>query len=372
VRRTRSFSSLLFYSLLALELLFCLAWFGLSALDKYVVFKEESSTLRQEYIEQQKAKAVEEVDKAVEYVEYQISQTEMVVREEVKTRTQEAVSIAQGLVEQMGEELPPLELQALVMNTLRTYRFNDGRGYFFATRLDGVELLFADRPEVEGKNLLGLQGGDGAYVIRDMIELVREHGEGFYEYLWTRPGADGNNHRKVAFIKYFEPFNCFIGTGEYVDQQEERLQEIALGWLVRVRFGDEGYLFGSTLQGDPLFTNGKITRGGSNVWDLTDPNGVKIIQSQVETVQSQGSGFVNYSWRKLTNAQPSPKIAYVRGVPEWGWVIGAGFYADDVDEAITALRARSLSCGTTPCERDLFSSGWCSCLCWWPFSFRAT
>jgi len=29
--------------------------------------------------------------------------------------------------------------------------------YYFATRLDGIEILFADKPEMEGLNLLDVQ-----------------------------------------------------------------------------------------------------------------------------------------------------------------------------------------------------------------------
>jgi hypothetical protein len=42
----------------------------------------------------------------------------------------------------------------MILEALRPLRFDDGRGYYFATRLDGIELLFADHPELEGKSML--------------------------------------------------------------------------------------------------------------------------------------------------------------------------------------------------------------------------
>ncbi|MCP4673914.1 MAG: PAS domain S-box protein, partial [Desulfobacula sp.] len=95
-----------------------------------------------------------------------------------------------------------------------------------------------------------------------------------------------------------------------------------------------GYLFGSTYQGDSLFSNGKITMGSGNIWDLTDPNGVKIIQEQIKAVENPEGGFVYYSWNKLGTPVLSPKVSFVKGVTEWKWAIGAGVYLDTIEKTI--------------------------------------
>ena len=82
-------------------------------------------------------------------------------------------------------------------------RFNNQRGYYFITRLDGVEILFADRPEMEGRNLMDMQDTQGKFVIREMIDIVRKSGEGFYRYTWTKPQRIGKNFPKIAYHKIF-------------------------------------------------------------------------------------------------------------------------------------------------------------------------
>jgi PAS domain S-box-containing protein len=106
--------------------------------------------------------------------------------------------------------------------------------------------------------------------------------------------------------------------------------------LVKQHFGKEGYFFGSTYQGDPLFSNGIITIGTGSVWDLTDPNGVKIIQEQIQKVTESEGGFVRYSWNKLGETKLTPKISYVTGINKLQWIIGAGIYIDDIDELVAA------------------------------------
>ena len=40
-------------------------------------------------------------------------------------------------------------------------------------------------------------------MIRDMIALVEEKDEGFYEYTWTKPEREGEGFPKIAFVKRF-------------------------------------------------------------------------------------------------------------------------------------------------------------------------
>ncbi|MUM77885.1 response regulator [Pseudodesulfovibrio sp. F-1] len=336
--RERSFSAIIFLSIATMSVLVSFAGIILWAIEKYGDFQDEATRVRLEFVERNKSEITYQVDRAVEYIAHQSALTRGRVRESVRGRTLEAVAIAQSLVDRYAGSMDKPALQNLVLETLRSIRFNDGLGYYFATRMDGTELLFTDKPELEGVNLLDMRSGDGRSVIRDMIALAREHGQGFYEYTWTKPDTRGNDHPKIAFIKYFEPFDCLIGTGEYVEDHARLLRQTTLDWLVRVRFGASGYLFGSTMEGDPLFTNGVITQGQPSIWDMADPDGVKIIQLQHEKALLPGGGFLEYLWNKLDGAAPSPKIAFVRGVPEWGWIIGSGFYVDEVESEIAARR----------------------------------
>jgi hypothetical protein len=43
-------------------------------------------------------------------------------------------------------------------------------------------MLFADKPEMEGKNMLGLKNHEGRFVVKGMIDVVQANQEGFYEY----------------------------------------------------------------------------------------------------------------------------------------------------------------------------------------------
>jgi PAS domain S-box-containing protein len=111
--------------------------------------------------------------------------------------------------------------------------------------------------------------------------------------------------------------------------------------LKGIRFGSDrdGYIFVNTYNGIPLLFDAKRVIGGDSIWELTDPNGVKVIQER-RAVRNPEGDFIYYSWLKLSTNSISPKVSFIKGVPEWEWLVGAGVYLDSIDNEITVLQGR--------------------------------
>ena len=109
-----------------------------------------------------------------------------------------------------------------------------------------------------------------------MIEIVKQSGEGFYEYHWKKPDTEGNYFKKISFIKRFEPYDWFIGTGLYVDDVENQIKADLLSTISRIRFGKEGYIFVNRLNGDALVSNGKLFSGTKKLWEVFNNNPEKM------------------------------------------------------------------------------------------------
>lgn len=311
----------------AIASIFLLA--GLWTWAEYREFQHDSEIMRDRLLSDYKDQLQNEVQKAANYVEYMKSQTEKRLRSGIKARVYEAHAIATNIYEKNKDRLPPDEIKELIRETLRPIRFNNGRGYYFATNLNGIEELFADRPEMEGKDMLPVRGGHGKYVVRDMIALVRAQGEGFYRYYWSKPNQAEHHYPKIAFVKLFEPYNWYIGAGEYLDDAEAEIQQEVLDRLSIIRFGKQGYIFVSQWDGLSLTEPGK----GKNNFKVKDVNGVRIVQKLIRIAKS-GGGFLQYVMPKFPGQKPDPKISYVQGIKDWQWYIGAGMYIDDIEKAV--------------------------------------
>ncbi|MCB2181974.1 MAG: cache domain-containing protein [Desulfobulbaceae bacterium] len=307
----------------------------ISVSTDYSDFLRDSKRIEKNYIEQQKFLIKNEVQKALDFIGYKKSQLEERVQEQIQNRVYEAHSIATNIYKTNKDTQSLTEIEDLVREALRPIRFLNGRGYFFAVSLDGREQLFADHPEIEGQNMLQTQDTQGKFVIRDMINIVRRDGEGFYQYTWTKPDFKQRHFPKIAFVKYFEPLNWLIGTGEYLDDMERDIQREVLDRIAKIRFGRDGYIFVVDFQGTTLMNDTQRNLIGKNLWELTDPNGIKVIQEERKAAENPEGDFINYVWNKPTKSKPVPKISFIKAFRDWEWMVGAGVYLDDIENIIS-------------------------------------
>lgn len=303
-------------------------------------FEEQAEFIRRTtYTQEQKALVKREVERVVQLVLAQMATVDSRVEEAVKIETYRAHAIAENLyLKHQGRE-PEEAIQRLIIEALRPVRYEDGLGYLFITSHSGMEMLFADRPDMEGQNLISLKDSRGNEVIRDMIRISETSGEGFYRYRWTKPGTGGNDHPKISFIKRFEPYDWFIGTGLYVEDKTGEVKNSILSEISRVRFGQEGYIFVNTLDGEALVSNGELMTGGLKLWEVFEPAAAKeLFNKELAMAQVPGGGFIYYNIRNLSDAAvDSPKVSFIYGLPELNWLIGAGLYLDDMETEIEAL-----------------------------------
>ncbi|MGQ9498672.1 MAG: methyl-accepting chemotaxis protein [Desulfotomaculales bacterium] len=66
----------------------------------------------------------------------------------------------------------------------------------------------------------------------------------------------------------------------------------------------------------------------------------RLFVAMNEVCAREGGGFVRYYWPKPGQDQTVgyPKLSYVKLFKPWNWVVGTGFYVDDVDREVAAAR----------------------------------
>ncbi len=298
-------------------------------------FNIHVTQMRNDYIANQKQMIKQEVLQVVDLINYERNRSEDIARTQLKLRVEQAITIARHLYEQNKETRNQAEIQKLVMDALRPIRYNQGRGYYFAIRMDGTEMLYPDKPELEGINLLKSTDVRVQTVCKDMIDIIQRDGEGFYQYLWSKPDTTGDEYKKIAFIKYFEPFNWFIGSGVYLAEVEGQIKQDILETTSRIRFGKEGYIFINRMNGDALISSGKLFSGDRKLWEVFDQNPEtmkELFEKEYDAAMNPAGDYIYYNFMKLSNSEkPSPKASFIYGMPELNWLVGAGVYLDDVE-----------------------------------------
>ncbi|NJB67014.1 PAS domain S-box-containing protein [Desulfobaculum xiamenense] len=311
--------------------------------SEYRSFSDEIGQLRSVYLDSRKEKLREELGNVLDYIGYMKSTTDERLRESIRSRVYEAHAIATHIVDTFGADTPRERLESLVREALRPISFNNGRGYFFAGDFSGVEQLFPPNQKYEQRYLLDLRDTEGRLVIRDVIDICRTNGEGFYEYHWPKPGIPDSSFPKIAYVKTFAPFGWFIGTGEYLDDVERDIKAEVLSRLGHIRFEKSGYIFVVHRDGTMLANGLQPELVGQPVPDNTAPGSPSLMQLGQEAAAQPGGGFMTYMWRKPGSDEQHPKMSHIRPVDEWDWMVGAGVYLDEIDQTIGQMRSSLIS-----------------------------
>lgn len=321
--RTASFA--LFLSILFV----CCGWIW----TEYKGYEDQAAFLSEIVLKNIKNRIKDQVSGSVQIIEQMGSEVESRTRALLKQKVSHAYLLASQIYTTSKDTLPESTVKALIRETLRSLSFNEGRGYFFIDTLDGVSILFTDHPEYEGQNLLEVTNTDGARVVRDVIQIATNQGEGFYTYKWSKPGSREMKFMKSSYIKRFEPFGWVIGAGEYHDEIEATVQKEALERIGGMSFDKDSYIY--VFRYDGLYLSHLEKKYvGQNLLTIEDSKGMRVNEKLVDLCVNQGGGFLDYTWKKPSTGKEVGKIAYVLPYPKWQWIIGTGVYLDDIDESL--------------------------------------
>jgi methyl-accepting chemotaxis protein len=189
------------------------------------------------------------------------------------------------------------------IDALRQMRIGKN-SYIFIYR-KGVAVLSPENPANEGKNLIDVQDLNGTYIGREMVRLTQNGKSGFISYYWYKPHSR-EPVEKLSYIRGFEPWDWFFGTGVYQDDLNDFLlsllsNKIGLLLLVATMFTATILLVFSinrssvnrTLRvkdyletlGTGDFSQPVITEGKDEIGQMT--HSLLNLQTQLETVVSR-------------------------------------------------------------------------------------
>lgn len=118
------------------------------------------------------------------------------------------------------------------------------------------------------------------------------------------------------------------------DEARERIKYLAYS----INFGSDGYYF--LYEPDGVLVANPMTPDleGKNRMNVKDDEGVEYIRLMIEEAQ-KGSGYVPYKKLKKSKDAIMPKMSYAAMIPKVNWMVGTGFYIDDIDDTLAEIKA---------------------------------
>ena len=113
--------------------------------------------------------------------------------------------------------------------------------------------------------------------------------------------------------------------------------------LRELRYGENGYFWADTYDGDNVVLLGSATEG-TNRMETQDAQGYQMVKEIIRVGKEAEGGFTDYVFPKEGETEASPKRSYSKAFEPFGWVIGTGNYIDYIDTTV-AEKTQSISKG---------------------------
>jgi two-component system NtrC family sensor kinase len=295
--------------------------------------KFEKEKIQQEYIQKNKKLIKQRVYEVYNYIKREQRNTELELKNSLQVAINNAFAIANTLYEN-NKDKNTYEIKKLITDALRNIRFNNKRGYFFIYENSGRNILLPHNKHLEGKSFWDHKDAKGTPIIQKMTSLLRKKDETFYEWYWFDPTNPDKQRKKIGLIKNFKPFNWFIGTGEYIEEYEKEVKEKLLKNIREIRFGNNGYIF--IINYDSIYLS-HIRKNfiGKKAVTNKDTIAIKKVIKDLIKISKKGEGYYNYvQSEKPGTKQATEKASFVKGLNNWQWMIGTGFYLDDMKKQL--------------------------------------
>jgi methyl-accepting chemotaxis protein len=99
-------------------------------------------------------------------------------------------------------------------------------GYFWINDSEHIVKMHPIKPSLAGKSMYDLKDAKGKYLYRAIVKTANAKEEGgLVKYYWPIPKKNGD-FEKFSYVQQFKPWDFIIGTGAYVIDIENQVEEM--------------------------------------------------------------------------------------------------------------------------------------------------
>ena len=148
--------------------------------------------------------------------------------EQKKEKIKDLVNTAYGVIQESVKISDSLDETTTVnpVQIIEKLRFGpENDDYFWINDTTPKMVMHPFKPELNGKNISDMQDPNGKKIFVEMVKVCQEKGEGFVEYMWSKPGKE-EPVPKISYVKLHKKLNWIVGSGIYIDDIDTVMSEI--------------------------------------------------------------------------------------------------------------------------------------------------
>ena len=160
-----------------------------------------------------------------------------------------------------------------------------------------------------------------------MIDIAK-NGGGFNEWYYLNPNSN-KIEKKIGYVAWYKPLDIFIGTAIYEQDIINHIKQFSSNLLCDFQTSYGGYIFAYDDKGNTI-AHIKKDLIGKNRWNLKK-NGKYLLQEVIKKGQQNDGSFIEYEATiNPKTKQPAHKISFLKEFKKLKWIIGTGFYTDEL------------------------------------------
>ena len=160
--------------------------------------------------------------------------------------------------------------------------------------------------------------------------------------------------KKEILVKYLALAESSIAK-IYQDADTPENRERVKSVLRDLRYDADGYFFVYDFNGVNQVLGPKPELEGKDLANLKDADGKLFIQNIIAAARS-GDGYTQYQWHKPSVNKAVAKLSLSKALDKYNWIVGTGFYIDDIEAQLAAQRTIAEQELHTAIQRNLLIS----------------
>jgi signal transduction histidine kinase/ActR/RegA family two-component response regulator/HAMP domain-containing protein len=211
----------------------------------------------------------------------------------------------------------------------------DNKNYFWVHNIDNQLLIHPHQVKNPYLRKGQYEGSEHFKVISNMTKACLQSGDAYLQHTWNEYD-NSLNSKKFSYVRLFKPWGWVVGAGIYLKTAEMEIKKEAIKTLKDLRYGKDGkdYFWIHDLDSKMIMHPYKVEYDDQDMSDFKDPRGKRLFAEMTRVCKLGDEGFVDYYWPKYGMNEPQPKLSFVKLFKPWGWIVGTGFYIDDVDSMV--------------------------------------
>ncbi len=215
-------------------------------------------------------------------------------------------------------------------------------GYFFILS-DNYHILSHRNKNIVGDDYSRVQDINGKFFAREIVDKARINKEAYVTY-WL-PEFIGKPIEKLSYIKKFEPWNIYLGTGkdlkkisEAIENRKEKLFNALHEIITETKIAQTGYIYVFNSDGVMVHYPDELQENIS-IRDVKNPNNTTILYQDLIKAYNN-SKEMYYFWNKPDdkNNYIYEKVSWIEYVPELDWYIVSATYKSELKQSSIELR----------------------------------